>query len=406
MKLAYQAYDNSGRTVRGTLDAADVDEATERLYADGLYVTSISETEAERDKRGMLKIGTGGAAARIRNLALFTRQMSVLTSTGTPIVQALGAVERQIRSPSFRAVVADIRRRVEEGDSLHAAMREHPRYFDAIYRSLIEAGESSGRLSPMLTRLSSMTRQQLRTRNSLLGSMMYPVLLLGVSFVVVIAMLTLVLPRFTGLFETLDSPIPPSTQALLAVSDAIRAYWWGMVIVLGGAAGWAAWWLRTENGRLWIDAALLRIPFVESYVRGIITARIVRVLGVLLDSKVPMLESLRLTREAAGNAKYAELLARTEESVTRGEPISTVFRHSPLINPAVYEAIQTGESTGQIGPVLTSLADAMDEDNEIITRSLASILEPVILIVLGLIVGFVAVSMFLPLFDLTAAAQG
>lgn len=405
MRLRYEAVNGAGEAVRGTIDAATAAAATERLYAEGMYVTNLTPEAggAGAESRALPLAGGGG---RLKHVAAITRQLAVLTSTGTPVVQALSAVERQLPAGPARRALADVLRRVEEGSTLAAAMAEHPAYFDPVYRSLIAAGETGGQLARMLDRLGAMTRKQLKVRGTVLGALAYPTMLLGLAAAVVVVMLLVVLPRFTGLFQSLDAPIPPTTRALMAVSASVRSYWWVYGLGAAGAAVAAVAGLRTPAGRRRLDCLLIRLPVFGAFVRSLITARIVRTLGVLLEGKVPLLEALGLTKDAAGNAEYRALLERAEEAVTRGEPMSTVLRDTPLVAPSVYEALVTGERSGQVGPILLNLAEFLDEDNEVVIKSIMSLIEPMILIVLGVAVGFVALSLFLPLFDLTSAAQG
>lgn len=405
MRLAYEAYDRGGRLVTGSIDAASTREATERLYADGLYVTRLSgasDEAAPEQGSGLLAGRCGG----LKQLVVITRQLSVLASTGTQVVEALAAVERQIPPGSWRRVLGDVRRDVEEGKSLTEALAKHPRHFDPIYRSLIAAGESGGQLPAMLERLAVIKRKQLKIRSAVLGALSYPILLTCLSIVVVVVMLLAVLPRFAGLFEALDAPLPPTTRALISLSESIKTYWWAVTPALLGIVGGAVWFVRSAPGRRWIDNVSISLPVLGPFVKALVTARVARTLGVLLEAKVPLLESLALTRAAAGNTRYVQLLESAEERVTRGEPISAALRDSPLIAPGVTEAVITGERAGRVGEVLISVADYMDEDNEVVIRSMMSLLEPVILVALGGAVGFVAMSLFLPLFDLTSAAGG
>jgi len=405
MRLAYEAYDRGGRLVTGSIDAASTREATERLYADGLYVTRLSgasDEAAPEQGSGLLAGRCGG----LKQLVVITRQLSVLASTGTQVVEALAAVERQIPPGSWRRVLGDVRRDVEEGKSLTEALAKHPRHFDPIYRSLIAAGESGGQLPAMLERLAVIKRKQLKIRSAVLGALSYPILLTCLSIVVVVVMLLAVLPRFAGLFEALDAPLPPTTRALISLSESIKTYWWAVTPALLGIVGGVVWFVRSAPGRRWIDNVSISLPVLGPFVKALVTARVARTLGVLLEAKVPLLESLALTRAAAGNTRYVQLLESAEERVTRGEPISAALRDSPLIAPGVTEAVITGERAGRVGEVLISVADYMDEDNEVVIRSMMSLLEPVILVALGGAVGFVAMSLFLPLFDLTSAAGG
>jgi len=219
-------------------------------------------------------------------------------------------------------------------------------------------------------------------------------------------LLTFVLPRFANLFVTLGSPLPPTTKAVMAVSDFLTGYWWALIGAgVGGFFGFRAW-LKTPVGRRTFDTFIVRAPIVGKMIKSFCTARIARLLGIQLESKVPLLEALKLTKQAAGNLLFQDLIGQAEDAATRGQAVSSAFAASTLISPAVTEAMHSGEQTGQMSTLLISIADYLDEENEVIVRSLTSIIEPVILIGLGVMVGFVAISMFLPLFDLTATTSG
>lgn len=405
MKLAYQAYDRAGKTVRDTIDAASKAEATDQLRRQGLFVTEIrSAAQGSADAAGGVKTKRFGTGSRLKNLAMFTRQLYVLSSTGTQVTEALAALERQTRDARWKRIVADVRRRVEEGEPISRAMAEHPDSFDEVYRSLVSAGESGGKLSPMLDRLSQLVTKQLKTRSALIGSLVYPALLLFVSGSVLVAMLTFVLPRFTVLFDTLDMELPPTTKVMVALSYGLRTYWWAILLALAAAVA-ALWaYLRTAAGKVTRDTVLIRLPVFGPMIRGFITARIIRLLGVLVNSYVPLLDALDLTRASANNVHYEKLIDRAKDSVTRGETMSEAFADMSLVSPTVYEAMRSGEATGQVSTMLLNMADFMDEENEVVLKTLTSILEPMILVGLGVVVGAVALSMFLPLFDLTAQA--
>jgi type II secretory pathway component PulF len=410
VKLVYEAWDKSGRRVDDSVEAPDVAQATERLRRQGLYVTKIGEPRSATAAGGaagaVLKHTRGGRGKRLNQLVTFSRQLHVLVSTGTPLVQALMALERQVRDVKWKEIVADVRKRVEEGASLSDAMSHHPDHFDSVARSLIAAGESSGNFDAMLDRLALLARKQLYVRRLIIGAMVYPSLLLVVSMGVLVVMLTFVLPRFVELFDSLDMPLPPSTKFLMGVSTVLTGYWWA---VLGASVALVVglrFWLLTPVGRRAWDGFVLALPQIGRMARSFATARVTRLLGVLIQGKVPLLDALHLTRDATRNAFYVELIVKAEEAVTKGEPVSAAFADERLISPAVYEAMRNGEKSGQIGQLLLHVSDFLDEENEIIVKSLTSILEPVIMIVLGALVGFVAVSMFTPLFDLTSMAQG
>ena len=407
MKLAYEAYHRSGRAVHDTIEAADTGEATELLRRRGLYVTQI------RSDAGGLAAGQEVSAPvrprkirRVKQVAVFARQLHVLVSTDTRVVEALSALELQISDREWREVVADIRNKVENGNSLGDATATHPRYFDTISQNLIRAGESTGKLPQMLDRLSLLTQKQVQVHRAVVGAMIYPILLIAVSVVVLALMMLFVLPRFVELFGSLKVPLPPTTEMLVGLSHFMTAYWWVLMLIAITVSAGFRYWLGSVSGKRSMDTLLLRLPYVGRVMRNFATARIARLLGILMDSHMPLLDVLALIRHATPNVRYAELIARTEDLVTRGEMISAAFVESDLISPSVCQMVRSGEQSGQVAALLLNVADLLDEENEVVVRSLASVLEPVILIVLGLLVAFVALSMFIPLFDLTGGPAG
>ena len=405
MKLAYEAIDKSGKIVRDTLDAKDSAEAIESLRRQGLFVTEILESQAARAGTGNSARGVG-RGKRLKCLAMFSRQLHVLVHCGIPLTQALEALERQVKPGPWRDVLAEIHKSVEEGSPLSEAMARHPVYFDPIVRSMIEAGETGGNFAAMLDRMATLVKKQAHTRSAIMGAMVYPCLLIVISMNVMVTMLLFVLPRFADLFKTLDSPLPPSTKFLMGLSGALRVYWWAILIALACIVIGMKSWLKSAMGKRAVDSLVIRVPKFGVLVQNFIVARVIRTLGVLLQSKVQLLDALRLTKLGTPNHHYSDLLARAEQAVIRGEPISSAFSRADLIPGNIYEALRNGERSGQVGPLLLNMAEFMDEENEVIMKSLTSIIEPVILIVLGIMVGGVALSMFMPLFDLTSAARG
>jgi type IV pilus assembly protein PilC len=410
VKYRYQAFEKSGKPAGGVVEAATADDARELLRRQELFVTDVraaedagAQADAPRAGRPAAKVKAG---KRLRFLATFARQLHVLIASGTPVVQGLSAIERQMQNVDWRNVVAAVREKVETGAPVAEAMATQPLYFDPVCRSLVAAGESSGTLATMLERLATLSRKQLQLRSTIVGAMVYPSLLMALGVNVVLVMLLFVLPRFSGLFESLDSPLPPTTKILLAVSEFLRSQ--GLYVAGGLAvAGTAVWrWFARGTGRAAVGALVLRAPKIGLLIRDLTTARLARMLGVLLESRVPLLDALGLTRQAAAHPNYEALIGRAQDAVTRGESVSSVLGQSELITPAVQEALRTGEQSGKLGEPLVQMANFLDEENEVVIKALTTLLEPAILVVLGLVVGVMALSMFLPLFDLVSAASG
>lgn len=402
MKFTYVAFNRDGKKTTDVVDGESAAEVRQRLSDDGLYVVSVTAGSSQSKRSGRKSLMR---ASPTSCLAQFTRQMAIMVSTGTPVVQALAAVERQVDDEAFETVVRSIRERVEEGASFAESLRLYPRYFDAVAVSLVAAGEASGRLEEMLERLAVINRRQEVIRRAVSGAMMYPAMLVSISTVVLLGMIMFVVPRFAVLFDAVDTALPPTTEILMFLSDHFRASWWYEFPLAFCFLGVLFWWVRSPGGRVVVDSLILCVPAISSMVTNLAMARMARLMGVLLESRVSLLDTLVLTRAAMNNARYTHLLEQVEAAVTNGETMSSVFARSKLVSASFTEALRNGEESGKVGAVLSSLAEYLDEDNTLLIKSMTQMLEPVILIVLGLVVGSVAISMFLPLFDATAAAS-
>ncbi|MEM1072492.1 MAG: type II secretion system F family protein [Planctomycetota bacterium] len=404
MKFRYEAFNPDGSTASGEIEADSRGDAEQAIRAQGKFpsVVVASTQRSSASARGGMQLGQ----SKLRQLTAFTRQLTVLISSGTPLVDAIEATERQTPAGPWRDVICDVRSHVERGESLSAAMARYPTRFDSVYRSLIQAGESGGDMKRILDRLGAMSRQTQVVQNTVMGAMLYPALLLLVSGGVLIGLFLSVLPRFEQLFESLNAPLPPTTAFLIDSSAFIRgnAVWIiaGLVAVVAGVV----LAVRSDAGRKSIQRLIVRLPVIGSAVQAFVVARLARVLGVMLEAKVPLLESLAVAQVSARHVEYEAIIAHATSKVERGESLSDAIEDGFLIPASLAEAIRNGEQTGRVGEILVVLADMLDEDNAILTRSLTSVLEPLILSLLGIIVGGVALSLFVPLFDLTASTGG
>lgn len=412
MKYHYVAYDASGKRKAGVLEGESPELVREQLTRDGLFPTEIRVSrggidETSTETRGQLGIMDGFRAhALLVPLVEFSRELAVLVANGTPVVDAITALERQCRHPGFREIVHDVRTRVEEGVPLSEAMSRHPIAFDAISISLVAAGESGADLDTMLERLSEFAAGRLQVRKTILGAMLYPAALLTISACVMVALFAIVLPRFSEMFETMQVELPASTAAMMAFGDLITQWWWAILLTLAGSVVGLGMWLRSPSAAYLIDQSLLKLPLIGKTIRSFSIARIARILGTLLDARVPFLDALELAKRGLASASYVRLLDSAADRVSKGDAIAAAFVESPLVNPAFAEAIRNAEKTGRLGPVMGAMATHMEADNEVLLRSVTKLAEPIILSLLGVIVGFVAISLFLPLFDLTASAGG
>ncbi len=405
MNYAYSGFDTSGRAVAGAIDAPGHADAIEALRRQGIFAVRV-HAKVESAAPGNASPSRRPGAVSLRDLSQFFRQLSILVSTRTQLVQALECLETQAPEGSLRTVLGDIRRRVEQGESFAAALAAHPGTFDPICRSMVAAGESAGVLDQMLRSLADLARQQMNVRRAVVGALTYPAILISVSFAVIIVLLVTVLPQFAEMFDSLQTPLPPTTEFLIILSRFLRGNWYILLPAAIGLVFAAFTWLRSDAGWSAFDSMLLKAPRVGPVRRSFALARMTRLLGTLLDSRVNLLDALRLTRDSLSSSAYIKLLADCEASVEKGLPLADSIGDPALVSPAVKEAIASGERSGQIGPVLLQVADFLDEDNEQFAKVLSALIEPVVLTIMGILVGGVAVSMFLPMFDLAANAGG
>lgn len=406
MKLQYQAIDAKGVTQRDVMEAPSERVATDQLRRRGLYVTEIRPDKAWN--AGAKRSGKSWIAHRpnLRELSVFTRQMAMLLGAGTSIVPAIAAVETEVRTPAWKRGLARVREEVEGGTSLSAAMSLQPNLFDDIYRSVIAAGEATGKLGDMFSRLAVLARQQLGVRQRVIAALTYPAVLMVVSFAVSCVLLGFVLPRFAILFSTLRADLPAMTVIMLNFSTQLKTHWIELSVGAVVAITALTMFLNSRMGRDQLRELLIRLPVLGPVVRLIVLARVCRMLGLMVESRVPVVDALALATDATGYESYRRLLERAQENVSQGDTIAQALTDDRLVPPAVMQAISAGEQSGKVGAALTFVADCYDEDNQHRIAIVSRVIEPIILIGLGLVVGTVAISLFLPLFDLATAAGG
>ncbi len=372
----------------------------------GLLRTTSMEPPSTASVAAALELPRIKRWGRLRQHMLIARQLGVLVKAGTPLSDALAGLERQMDEPVWKQAIGRVRESVESGRPLSEAMSDHPTFFGSVICSLVRTGEQTGELPEVLDRIAELARTDLKVRGGVVGALAYPAILFAVVTMAVLMVLVFVVPRFAGMFDTLGVPLPPTTQLVLFMSEVVRSYWWALLLTLGGSAAGVYFWARGEAGRWRVDAWIIGLPVIGKISRSIITGRMIRLLGTLISSHVSVLEVLELVRDSTGHRHYRRLLERSADAVERGEAMSQAFDDQSLIEPSVYEALKSGEASGRISQSLTTLADFMEEENDITIRSLTKVLEPVILVVLGGMIGLLAISMFLPLFDLTAMTGG
>lgn len=411
MILTYDAIDAGGRSTTDSIEAQNAREAVEQLRRRGLYVKKITEP------RDGMKSAAGGAHAAskpklsasvrlpLKLLVQITRQMAMLLRAGSELVPAISAIQRQMTKPNHAALLGKLVNDLEDGMTLTQTLQKHPRTFDAIYCAIVAAGEASGTLTEMLERLSVIVGKRRTLRKKILGALAYPALLIAMCFQIMLVLLFFVLPRFNAMFVQLNVETPATTKALLSVSVVLRNYWPVLLFVTAALAGAAAWASTSRAGRQWLSNAQLFIPVVGRLRSHLIQGQVFRTMGMLLESRVDVLDTLDLVRESTRNSRFQKLFSDLQEAVTSGGRLSTAFEASTIVEPYICQAIYTGEDSGSLGASMSFCADMLDESNEEFITMVTKLIEPLILIIMGFVVGGVAISLFVPLFDMTSAIK-
>jgi len=358
---------------------------------------------APREKPELPAIKPASITMPAGQLMLFTRQMAMLLTSGSGIVPALTAIGPQMRSLQHRAMLEAIRSDLEEGLTLTDALSRYPRAFDASYCAVVAAGESSARLPQMFARLALIIGKRRAMRNRVIGSLIYPALLIGLSVKIMAVMLFFVVPRFAGMFTTLGVEVPVTTRLLMQLAGALRGYWYLLALALAAIFSGAVYIVRSDKGRQFLADVQIRIPLLGRLASRLIQAQTFRILGMLLEARVGLLEALDLARGVTRNQRFQELYNTMCDSVTRGDSISAALDAHDLISTTIIQAVRTGEQSGRLGEAISYTADVLDEENTELLAVVTKLIEPLVLIVMGVIVGAVAIALFMPLFDMTSA---
>lgn len=403
MQFAYEAMRSDGTVVADRVEAGDRSAALDDLRDKGLMVMRLDEQKnasAQSDDAH----GQKGRRVRGGDLILFTRQMKMLLESGAPLVPALEAAGRQTVKPSMRAMLHRVRERVEEGASLCEALEPERQHFDAVFRSMIAAGEATAALPEVFGRLSDLATRQAQTRKMVIGALLYPAILSLLLVGVMSVLLFFVVPRFRVLFQSLDTALPVTTEMLFNLSVMLRGGWpylvAGIVLVVGGIVTC----LRLPQMRPWLDEMILRLPVVGRIVSRLIFARVLRVWAAMLRCHVPLLDTIQQSREAVSNTAFMRLIDQVEDSVSQGGHVAQAIDEAGLADSVVVSAVRTGEENGRLSEAVDFVSGWMDDENTNLIQQVTRLAEPVILALMGVVVGFVALSLFVPLFDLATAA--
>jgi type IV pilus assembly protein PilC len=393
--FTYRGTNRAGATVSGELAATSKSELVSNLKRQQINVTKMSEKGKE------FSLPTFGGGVDSKELAVFTRQFSVMIDAGLPLVQCLEILAGQQENKVFQNVLTGTRAAVESGSTLSAAMRQYDKVFDALYVNLVEAGETGGILDTILQRLSTYIEKNVKLKRAVKSALVYPVAVLSVAGGVIVLLLWKVVPIFATLFLGLGVDLPLPTRIVIALSNFVGSIFGFLILVaLVGAIIGLKVWYKTPIGRMAIDRVLLKLPLIGLLLRKIAVARFTRTLGTLISSGVPILEGLEITARTAGNAVIEASLMQVRKALEGGRNLADPLRETNVFPGMVTQMIGVGEQTGAMDAMLQKVADFYEDEVDAAVKDLLAALEPAMIVVLGLVVGGIVISMYLPLFSL------
>ncbi len=402
---AYKGLTAQGRNVNGIIDADSPKGARFKLRRDGIFPTDLAEERAPRAKtaaasRYSVNIGQYFERITPQDLSLSTRQLSTLVGAGLPLVECLTALIEQTENQRMERALSQVRERVTEGVSLAEALRDHPRIFSDLYVSMVRAGEASGALDVVLERLADYTESSAQLRNKVRAALTYPILMGGISLLILFFLVSYVVPKVTRIFADTHQALPTMTVVLLAISGFLQAYWWLVLSLVVIFAVLFRFWVRTPAGRLTFDTYVLRVPYAGSLLKKVALARFSRTLSTLLRSGIALLLSLDIVRNVVSNTLLAEAIDNARNSIREGHSIAPPLKKSGLFPPLLTHMIAVGEKSGELEEMLSRAADAYDNEVETSVASLTSVMEPLIIIFMGGVVLFIVLAILVPIFEL------
>jgi type IV pilus assembly protein PilC len=401
--FAFSGRTRTGQSITGERVADSMDGAMAVLRREQIVVTKIHPTKARAEAKAK---APKGKSVPSKNLAIFTRQFSVMIDAGLPLVQCLDILGKQEPNKNFSAVILKVREDVEAGAALADSMKRHPKAFDALYSNMIAAGEAGGILDTILKRLATYIEKNVKLKGEVKSAMIYPVAVIVIATLVVGAILWKVIPTFASLFSGLGAQLPLPTRVVMAASDIVVAWGWLMLICVGLAGWMVKRYYSTEGGRRLIDKVMLKTPVLGNIIRKVSVARFCRTLSTLLASGVPILDGLDITARTSGNAIIEDAILLTRAGIERGETISGPLRETNVFPSMVVQMINVGETTGALDAMLSKIADFYEEEVDSAVAGMLTLLEPIMIAFLGVVVGGIVIAMYMPIFDLINKLTG
>lgn len=411
----YKAYAPGGSIQSGVIDADTSREARTRLRKDNLLVKEIKELRGKaassapgKSQPGWLQRflqerqrSSGPSSRNLDVLTASTRQMGTLLGSGIPLTETLKAMIEQAESRSVETMFREIRERVNQGASLADALSEHPYMFGELYVNMVRAGEATGNVDVVLRRLADYLQSQRTLRRKVVSALTYPALMIGIGMIVVSILMAVVVPKITSMLTDMNQTLPAPTQVLIFISDLFKDWWWvGCLVIAAISFGFERVYRGSEKGRLAIDRFLLRLPVVGELLRKQAVARFTRTLSTLLQSGVPAVQSLEITKTVVGNRVIANATEHIRTRILEGTDIATPLKQTGVFPAVVGYMVNVGEQSGELEQMLDRIAGAYDEEIDITTERLTSVLEPIMIVFLAVVVGYIVISIVLPILQI------
>jgi type IV pilus assembly protein PilC len=395
----YTARSQTGQIQKGQMDVANKDDVSAYLRKNRLILVSVREAPKQ------IKFSLGGSRVKTRDIVIFTRQFATMINAGLPLVQSLNILAAQTENKTLAEVTRAVVYDVESGNTLADAFSKHPKAFSPLYVNMVAAGEAGGILDTILLRLATFLEKNDALMRKVKGAMIYPGVIMCVAGSAIAILLIFVIPTFQSMFASANLELPLPTRVVIGLSSFLIGYWWALILGAGAAVFGIRSYYATPAGRLQIDALLLRTPVLGDVIRKSAVSRFTRTLGTLVSSGVSILEGLEITAKTAGNQVVHDAVMESRQSIAGGETIAAPLEKSKVFPPMVISMIAVGEQTGGLDEMLSKIADFYDEEVDVAVSALLSLMEPAMIVILGVVVGGMVIAMYLPIFDMMNTVQ-
>jgi general secretion pathway protein F len=404
----YKALTAGGKAVQGLREADSAKSLRTTLRREGVFLTDVlgeQQVKAQQAREVNVRRWVVGRISA-EDLAIATRQLAVLVHAGIPLVEALTALVEQVDKEKLKRVLGDVKQRVNEGSSLADALGAHPRVFGELYVNMIRAGEHSGALEIVLSRLADFTESQARLRSKILGTMAYPAAMMVIGSAVLGILFTVVIPKVMKIFADTKATLPITTRVLIGFTSFVSQWWWAILGVIVLAIWGFVRWKRTPAGKARWHRFVLTVPIFGRLLRIIAIGRFARTLSTLLKSGVPLLVSMDIVKNVVGNVRLAEVIDQARDAIREGESIAAPLKRSGEFPPLVFHMVAVGERSGALEEMLGNVADAYEDQVETTVSALTSLLEPIMIVAMGAVVGFIVFSVLMPILQINTIAGG